>query len=166
MPNHLEQIAIGFGTAGVIVLAVFLLIVGGCKYRGMCRKNLFLAGKLWVVPEEFFDLRKKLCCKNGRLINNPKFNFEGIYIIHNRTRKKVYVGQSIRVGDRLNSHLTGKGNGHVFADYHRGRDRFQVSVVPLKDSGFTSLNAIEKHYIDMHNANDPKHGYNKTKGNK
>ena len=44
------------------------------------------------------------------------------------TEDMYYVGQSTRVVGRLIQHLTGCGNGDVYADYKYGDD-FELNVV-------------------------------------
>ena len=87
---------------------------------------------------------------------------QGVYIIYNITKDMYYVGQSKHVMARVNSHLTGHGNGDVYADYKYG-DEFEITLIPLKESGYSSLNAMEKDTIDMYDAYTK--GYNRTRGN-
>ena len=90
-------------------------------------------------------------------------DFTGIYVLHNKTRDSYYVGQSTRVVGRVAAHLTGHGNGDVYADYVYGDD-FEVSVVSLATSGYESLDALERDAIATYGAYD--RGYNRTHGNR
>lgn len=101
-------------------------------------------------PQEFFELRK------------GSKDFEGVYIIHNITKDKYYVGQSVHVLQRVNKHMTGYGNGDVYADYKYG-DRFTIKCLSLEKSGYSSLDRLEKDFIERHDAKE--HGYNRRKGN-
>lgn len=74
-----------------------------------------------------------------------------------------YVGQSINVMDRVNSHFTGSGNGDVYADYKYGTP-FDVTIVPLEGSGYNTLNSLEKAYINHYDAS--RKGYNRNSGNR
>ena len=74
-----------------------------------------------------------------------------------------YVGQAVRVPDRINNHFTGRGNGDVYADYKYG-DIFTIQMISLINSGYSSLDKLEKNMIYAYNAYE--NGYNKTKGNK
>lgn len=105
-----------------------------------------------ILPSDFFALRtaKRL----------PEF--EGVYVLHNATNRKNYVGQSIHVIDRVNQHFTGHGSADVYVDYRQGQ-QFQISLIPLTNSGFPSLNALEKNVIRTYHAYS--RGYNKTRGN-
>ena len=50
----------------------------------------------------------------------------------------------------------------MYADYKYG-DEFEITLIPLKESGYSSLNAMEKDTIDMYDAYTK--GYNRTRGN-
>ena len=103
--------------------------------------------------DQFFVYRKQ----------NMHNDFTGVYILWNNTKGKPYVGQAKNILSRVNNHFTGHGNGDVYADYKYG-DRFLIKLVPLKDSGYASLNKLEADLIARFRANTC--GYNKTKGNK
>ncbi|MBR5448869.1 MAG: GIY-YIG nuclease family protein [Clostridia bacterium] len=92
-----------------------------------------------------------------------KLNFAGVYILHNTTKNKRYVGQSQRVMNRVSNHFSGSGNPNIHHDYIRG-DNFTIKVVSLEDSGYSTLNEFERNTIMTYNtfAN----GYNKTRGNR
>ncbi|SDB04128.1 GIY-YIG catalytic domain-containing protein [Eubacterium oxidoreducens] len=113
-----------------------------------------LHGKKELTVDEFFAIREE------DYVDAP--NFEGIYIIFNRSRNLYYVGQSVRVFSRVNSHFTGKGNGDVYADYIYGDD-FRIRMISLKGSGYRNLDDLERETIARYNAYAK--GYNKTKGN-
>ena len=89
-------------------------------------------------------------------------DFTGVYVLHNKTKGMYYVGQSVRVIDRVGQHLTGHGNGDVYADFKYG-DEFEVSTVSLAESGYGSLNDLERDTIAAHDAYNS--GYNRTPGN-
>lgn len=89
-------------------------------------------------------------------------DFTGIYVLHNKTKDMYYVGQSVKVIDRIRQHLAGHGNGDVYADFKYG-DEFEVSTVSLADSGYGSLNDLESDTIAAYDAYN--NGYNRTAGN-
>ena len=89
-------------------------------------------------------------------------DFTGVYVLHNKTKGMYYVGQSVRVIDRVGQHLTGHGNGDVYADFKYG-DEFEVSTVSLAESGYGSLNDLERDTIAAYDAYNS--GYNRTPGN-
>lgn len=108
-----------------------------------------------ITPTEFFVLKT-----DNRFEEN---NFTGIYILHNYNKGMYYVGQSVRVFNRVSNHFTGKGNPDVYFDYRLG-DHFTIKMIPLNGSGFNSLDSLERHFIEYYHAFD--RGYNKTRGNK
>ena len=89
-------------------------------------------------------------------------DFTGIYVLHNVSKDMYYVGQSIKVVDRVRQHLTGHGNGDVYADFKYG-DAFTVSTLSLGESGYGSLNDLERDTIAAYDAY--RKGYNRTSGN-
>lgn len=122
------------------------------------------SNNLEMTPEEFMAFR-------STKLHNRKYegyyalgkNFAGIYILHNETKNKYYVGQSKAVLNRVNMHFTGKGNGDVYFDYRAG-DQFSIRMVSLQNSGFASLDELERSAIARYNAYY--NGYNKTRGNR
>lgn len=70
---------------------------------------------------------------------------------------EVYVGQSVNMYRRVHKHLTGYGNGDVYADV-KYRKFVYLQFIPCKR---TQLNAYEKELIERYNATA---SYNKTKG--
>ena len=110
----------------------------------------------------FLHLRNAHQGGQGRKHISSNYDFPGIYIIHNLTKDKYYVGQGVKLFRRANNHFTGHGNGDVYADYKYGDD-FTIKLIPLAGSGFRSLNELERQAIYDYRANIT--GYNKTKGN-
>ncbi len=115
---------------------------------------------LEISPEEFFNIRNK---RVGRKLYSNQYNFPGIYILYNTQKNMYYIGQGKKVFDRVNSHFTGKGNGDVYADYKYGAP-FKIKMISLSNSGFNSLNELEKNAIMTYDSYS--NGYNKTRGNK
>ena len=113
-----------------------------------------------ISVKKFLRLRN-IKGKRQKLESN-KIDVPGVYIIHNHTDRKYYVGQAQHIVSRANNHFTAKGNGRVYADYARG-DRFTIRFVTLKKSRARNLNDLERHYIKKYNASEI--GYNRTKGN-
>lgn len=110
-----------------------------------------------MSPEEFVKIAKESFKKDSNL-----YDFTGIYILENKTHDKFYVGQSISLFKRVYNHFTGKGNKDIFEDYSNG-DVWTIKLISLSGSGFKSINALEKHFIEYHHATY--NGYNKTIGN-
>ena len=118
---------------------------------------------LELTPEEFFEMRNFSLGGRGRAKVSNQYNFAGVYILLNKSKNMYYVGQGKQVLDRVNSHFTGKGNGDVYADYKYG-DSFTIKMISLENSGFPSLNDLERNTIKTYNAYAT--GYNKTRGNR
>ncbi len=72
--------------------------------------------------------------------------------------RSVYVGQSENVGKRVKNHLTGHGNGDVYADFKYGKYVY-VKII-LCD--YTELDDTERNLIYAYDAQN--RGYNKTQG--
>ena len=113
--------------------------------------NEFLNGVQDITPEEFFEIKKH---QNGDVV--------GVYIIHNETNGRYYVGQAKKLFFRINQHFTGHGNGDVYADYKYGDD-FAIKIIRLSESGYDDLDHLEKDMIKKYHAYSI--GYNKTSGN-
>ena len=118
---------------------------------------------LELSPDEFMEIRNKKFGDRGGALYTNKFNFPGVYILHNKTKDLYYVGQGKKVLNRVNNHFTGTGNGDVYADYKYG-DQWTIKMISLEKSGFNSLNDLERYTIEIYNAYEK--GYNKTRGNK
>ena len=105
-----------------------------------------------VSPELFLRMKEE----------NQLKAFAGCYVIYNINKNKYYVGQSKNVIQRVANHLQGRGNGDVYVDLRNG-DKFNISVLNIKDTNYKSLNPMEKFLIAKYNAYT--NGYNKTIGN-
>lgn len=105
-----------------------------------------------MTPEQFFKLRETI---QGDMV--------GVYILYNKNKKMYYVGQATRLFFRVNQHFTGHGNGDVYGDFKRGKDKFMIKLIPLVNSGYYDLDKLEKDLITKYNAYN--NGYNKTAGN-
>ena len=105
-----------------------------------------------MTPEQFFRLRQTV---EGDMV--------GIYVLYNHNRKMYYVGQATRLFFRVNQHFTGHGNGDVYGDFKRGKDKFTIKLIPLSNSGYYDLDKLEKDMIAKYDAYN--NGYNKTQGN-
>lgn len=120
---------------------------------------------LEVTPQEFFKIRNASNGGRGKKHISIQHDFAGMYILYNHTKNMYYVGQGKKVFQRVNSHFTGHGNGdvYVYADYKYG-DNFTIRMIALENSGFGTLNQLERNAIATYNAYAK--GYNKTRGNK
>lgn len=145
---------------GIIILFFVLAGLEFQKKRKQRNKILSLVDKMSEIDaKEFLKLRSDASSKRYIIRND----FEGIYILFNKKKKIYYVGQSVNVLKRVNNHFTGKGNGDVYADFKYGA-KFNITTIPIKGSGFSNLDDLEKDAIKVFKAFDK--GYNKTRGNK
>ena len=152
--DKIDMTILGYCTI-LIVLIPFLLSLT-IKVKKRLRLKKIVNGTTALTPKQFFNLRQSY---HGQL---KAFDFPGAYIIYNISKRKYYIGQSIHVMSRVNSHLSGRGNGDVYADYKYG-DRFEIRMVKLKKSGYKNLNDLERELIDMYDS--CKSGYNRQRGN-
>lgn len=116
---------------------------------------------LTVTPKQFFKIRNKTFGDKRRSYASH-YNFTGVYILHNTCKNVYYVGQAVRVMNRVNNHFTGRGNGDVYADYKYG-DKWTITMIALNNSPYNALNDLERYTIQAYNAYDK--GYNKNRGN-
>lgn len=154
---QLIMIALFVLLAVLVVMAGNELIKQESKVRNRIRS--LSSGSAEISADEFLRIYSM---KSGRSNRLNLSDFTGIYIIHNLTNGKYYVGQSKNVFRRINSHLNGRGNGDVYADFVYG-DQFSVRAIPLESSGYRSIDALERDAIRTYNAFE--HGYNKNRGN-
>ena len=127
------------------------------KVHGLANNTLEMS------PKEFMAMRKTTLGGRRNAFIALEHNFAGVYILYNKTKEMYYIGQAQSILNRVNAHFTGKGNGDVYADYKYG-DTFTIRMIALENSGFNSLNELERHMISTYDAFAK--GYNKTRGNK
>ena len=151
-------VRLGFALAllGIVFLSVAIL-----KNRKVRKRIEALAStesgifseKGAVAASDFLSFAPSILAEN---------EFTGVYILHNETKDLYYVGQSVKVLARVKQHLTSHGNGDVYADFKYG-DSFTVKTIPLAESGYQSLNDLERDAIEAFDAYEK--GYNMTRGN-
>lgn len=122
----------------------------------------------FIPAREFLDGWALMTSGRGRrvvsglkLIDQP-----GCYVIltnmgtdenGNRTYDNVYVGQSVKACSRVRAHLTGHGNGDVYADVRNG-ENVSVCILPCPAE---DMNDNEKALIAAFHATE---SYNVTHG--
>lgn len=144
--------------SSIILVIIFFILVHHMLHPSL---GSAIRNSNWMPAEKFLRMRNVRNDKNR--LASEKYNVKGVYILHNISRHKYYVGQAHKLLSRVNGHLTGKGNGDVYADYIYG-DKFRVRFVRFRGKAFKSLNEMERYYIDKYHAQNA--GYNKTVGNK
>ncbi len=115
---------------------------------------------LEMTPKEFLKMRKTSFGGQGRPLYALQFNFEGVYILFNKTKGKHYVGKGKQILNNVHQHFTGRGNGDVYADYVNGDD-FTIKMIALENSGYTNIDDLKKDTITAYNAFSK--GYNKKR---
>lgn len=148
--------------AGLLAVILLILLIRRRKPKKERQASVrrLVKNATEMSPDKFFTLRNT--CFGTKTLGSS-YNFAGVYIIYNKNTKKYYVGQAKHIFSRVNNHLTGKGNGDVYADFVYG-DKFTVRLIELQGSGFKTLNQLERCVISYFDAYEK--GYNKTKGNK
>ena len=103
-------------------------------------------------------------------VNNDR-KICGIYKIKNTVNNKVYIGQSVDIKSRWQSHRADAFNPNVAQKYKSslysairkyGIDNFKFEVI--EECNRESLNEKEVFWIGYYNSNNPKFGYNMTPG--
>ena len=143
-------------------LGIFFLIDGiACVVIGkrQQKKEAELRARIFGLSGEGLAAKDFL---ESRAVLKADGDITGVYVLRNKTNDKCYVGQSSKVIDRAAAHLTGQGNGDVYADFKYGAE-FEVALIPLNGSGYNSLDELERETIKAYNAFDT--GYNRTRGN-
>ena len=157
------------GMLGSIIIFIIAILICHTVYIVWKKKKInqqiddLANNVLEMTPEEFMKMRVTSFGGRGRPSYALTKNFAGVYILFNKSKNMYYVGQGKQVLNRVNAHFTGKGNGDIYADYKYG-DSFTIKMIALENSGFGSLNELERHTISRYNAFS--RGYNKTRGNR
>lgn len=95
-------------------------------------------------------------------------SYMGIYKITNTVNGKVYIGQSVRLSERLNKHCNALKNNyhpnqHLQNAYNKYGDVFQIEIIVYCDSE-EELDDLERYYISYYDSMNPQRGYNKEDG--
>ncbi len=146
----------------IILVLIMLAMFAGMFFLIYKKRNKVLAdvenklntSEVFTI-NSFIDMYENIKRNNIRLNDVDK---PGVYVILNKTKNMNYVGQSKRVLQRINQHITGKGNGDVYADFKYGDD-FEVFVIKCDES---ELDIVEKNLIKKYEAFSK--GYNRNRG--
>lgn len=71
-----------------------------------------------------------------------KYDFEGVYIIHNCTKNIFLVGKSKSVLKKVDRQFRGFENNKVYKDYEYG-DEFKVRIIRFESSGYDNIDKLE-----------------------
>ena len=109
-------------------------------------------------PQEFWQL------KNEQMSESRETGgISGIYIIHNCDRDLHYVGQSKNMVNRVFQHFMRNGGHPDLQEHYRMREKFTVSMIPLDNTPYSSLDDLEDCAIRAYNSLYP-NGYNRIPG--
>lgn len=143
-----------------ILFAPAVITVLYCQKRYIKRRITKLAsGKLKTTPKQLIKLY------NTQLIGpNPtryarQFDFSGVYVVHNTTRNRYFVGSSETVLDHAIQSFCQSDDTDMYHDYKNG-DRFKVSMFAVDPSKYAGIDATRQAVIKQYNAYP--HGYNLT----
>lgn len=157
-----DYILLFFVVAGAIIL-VASSTFGAKRCRASRKFKRLSRGRGWISATRFAEYRKRLLGNKNHKSCLHQYEFAGVYVLHNKTTHKYYVGQGNAVLQRVNQHFTGKGKGDIYADFKKGH-RFHIHMIPLRTSKHKTLNALECTTIKRYNAFSA--GYNQTRGNR
>ncbi|MGL5617811.1 MAG: GIY-YIG nuclease family protein [Metamycoplasmataceae bacterium] len=143
----------------VAIIAIFLIVHIKQEIELKIRINGMIQNQQKTDAKIFLNDYKLLANKRKGKVS--KSDSPGIYVLYNKTKSLYYVGQSKNVIKRVRGHLTGSGNGNVYADFKYGDD-FEVIIHKCYVS---ELNLIERRFISQYNASGSQ-GYNKNRGNR
>ena len=143
---------------GFVIIFLGLGLFNAKKERELkSRVNNMMQNQVTTNATIFLQDYKLLAQKRNGSISSMENS--GVYVILNLTKNLYYVGQSKNVLKRVKSHLTGSGNGDVYADFKYG-DNFEVTI---HNCSIIDLNNIERTFISKYNASGS-NGYNKNNG--
>lgn len=137
-----------------IVIALFVPFAVAYEIELKNRASRLSPNAIYVEDFEQYKREAKL----------DKYKEEGVYVFTNLSKAdKKYVGQSVDIVNRVDTHLSGRGNKLIYSDIIKG-DKLIVEFIKLKDSGYKGLNSLERSLIARYNSYNS--GYNKTRGNR
>lgn len=88
-----------------------------------------------------------------------KYNFRGLYILHNKTQDRYFVGTDARVIEGVVWHIHGDGYREVYQDIKAGDD-WTVRFVRLDETEYSDIKSLWMTALGAFNATNEKHGYN------
>lgn len=122
-----------------------------------------LSSKEKVTAEEFmqmYDLRiYDISSKQSDIKMMKNIEFEGVYILHNKSKNKYYVGKGNKIFRKIDRHFRGYGNADIYKDFQRG-NKFYVRIIRLKNSGYDNIDILANEISKKYKAYET--GYNKN----
>ena len=145
----------------LVVVAGFIFFIRKKDLELKGRVNEMVQNQVTTNANNFLKDYNSLAKKRNGAIGN--LDASGVYVLFNTTKQLYYVGQSINVLKRVKTHLTGSGNGDVYADVYadfKYNDNFEVTIHHCNKD---ELNDIERAFITKYKASTSQ-GYNKNRG--
>lgn len=110
-----------------------------------------------VPIEEFlkmYDMRTyDISNKQSDIKFMKNIDFEGVYILQNKTKNKCFVGKVSKVFKKIERHFTGYGNADIYSEWLKG-NKFFVNIIRLENSGYDNINILERDIKEKYNAFD------------
>lgn len=169
--NLAGQDVLTFEISIIALIAILLVIIVGCvkllvveqqrQHQAALRQNIL--GSQMISANGFLGNWKTTKSGNKVTGGYKTLDQPGCYVIvtspspDGKAYENVYVGQSLHVCSRVRNHLTGHGNGDVYADVRNGKPVF-VKIVPCSAQ---QMNDLERDLIKAFNATS---SYNSTAG--
>ena len=158
MLSFLAELTFEKWIIAVIALIGLAAIVSRLIYRGnlskrvrdlrpVFYKEILNGGKIYAKKSESG-------CYIITIYNRKPFESS---VNKNKRYSEIYVGQSVNIYKRVKNHLTGHGNGDVYADVREGKYVY-IRFMPCPEA---KMNKLEKSLISLFNATK---SYNKTRG--
>ena len=142
-----------FGVVTIFIVAIVVIIFAAIidtKQKERIREDIYTSKFLYYKE---FENRWIISSGSGKYGTRTGFKYEdgcGCYVIEIYTHpvennewkdyENIYIGQSLKVCQRVHNHLTGKGNGDVYAYIKNGKYVY-VSFVKCTES---EMNSMEK----------------------
>lgn len=169
--NLAGQDVLTFEISIIALIAILLVIIVGCvkllvveqqrQHQAALRQSIL--GSQMISANGFLGNWKTTKSGNKVTGGYKTLDQPGCYVIvtspspDGKAYENVYVGQSLHVCSRVRNHLTGHGNGDVYADVRNGKPVF-VKNVPCSAQ---QMNDLERDLIRAFNATS---SYNSTAG--
>lgn len=148
-----------------IILGIFCILVIistiylRCRIHKMVLEtvNTLKDGAAEISAKDFLRVRRY---KQGRKIIMNQYDFEGVFILHNITKDKYYIGKSKNVLKRLGQILIGSGNEEIRNDFTQGNE-IAIKATSLNASSCKTTSELEE--IMLKEYSDGTVWYNKRK---
>lgn len=141
---------------GKFLSDMFLLGIEGVSAYATAKKKVGRAGTILerlvsgneeVSSDEFIEMYNmrihNFDSKRDDIKFMKKHDFEGVYVLYNCSRNKYYVGKSGRVLRKIDRQFRGYEDENIYNEYQKG-DKFTVRIVSFQNSGYDSIDALEK----------------------